>query len=211
LDLDGTLADSIGPLFQVYEQFLARVGREGAGSRAEFNELNGPRIDEVVARLRLTHHLGDSSADVLSSLYRKLLAKGMLAVRPAPGAAELLLAARRSGWATCVVTSGRSDEARRWLAGAGLDSLLDHVVGGEMVRKGKPDPESYRTALTLCDAEPAASIAVEDSVAGAEAAIAAGVRTFFMVAESDAGQRLAPPGTAGTVSHLQDVECELEP
>jgi HAD superfamily hydrolase (TIGR01509 family) len=201
----------LSALFRVYEQFLVRVGREGAGNRDEFNELNGPRLDEVVARLRQTHHLDDWPSHDLSSLYRELLAKGMRTVRPAPGAAELLLAARLNGWTTCVVTSGGSHEARRWLADVGLAPLVDHVVGGEMVKNGKPDPESYCTALWLCDAEPRASIAVEDSLPGAEAAITAGVRTFFMVGESHGGRHSAPPGTAGIVARLKDVERELEP
>lgn len=209
MDLDGTLADSLGALSQVYERFLSSVGREGEGSNAEFNTLNGLRLDDIVAHLQQAHHIEGSSADDLLSLYRDLLARGMLTVQPAPGAAQLLHAARLNGWATCVVTSARSDEARRWLGKTGLNSLVLHVVGGEMVANGKPDPECYRTGLTLCDAVPGASIAVEDSALGAESAIAAGVRTFFIVPDGGACGPAAPLGTAGVVSHLRDVEREL--
>lgn len=210
LDLDGTLADSLGVMYRVYEQFLERVGRAGAATTDEFNELNGPRLEEVVARLRTTHRLGDLPTDELLSVYREVLDAAMLAVRPSAGAEALLLKAHRGGWSTCVVTSGRSDVTRRWIGVSGLEALVDHVVGGEMVRRGKPDPECYLTGLALCDANPGVSLAVEDSVPGARAAIAAGIRTLFIVPIGDGEPPLAPPGGAFVIRGLADVAEELD-
>lgn len=208
LDLDGTLADSLGVMYDVYETFLARVGRPGVATATEFAELNGPRLEEVVARLRQTHGLEDLSVEDLLTVYREVLDAAMLAVRPAMGAEALLITARQGGWSTCVVTSGGSRPTRQWLSVSGLESLVDHVVGGDMVQKGKPDPEFYLAGLALCNADPGASVAVEDSVPGAQAAIAAGIRTF-LIAHSGDGQTVAPPGTAGVVRRLADVEAEL--
>jgi HAD superfamily hydrolase (TIGR01509 family) len=143
-------------------------------------------------------------------LYRALLDEAMLAARPAPGAKELLTRALQSGWTTCVVTSSSSELTRRWLAESGLDGLVEHVVGGEMVRNGKPNPESYQTGLAFCDAEPGASIAVEDSMPGAQSAIAAGIRTFVIVPSNRTGEYLAPPGAVGVVRHLSELAGELD-
>lgn len=210
LDLDGTLADSLGVMYSVYEQFLERVGRAGAATTNEFNELNGPRLEEVVERLRTTHGLDELRTDELLSMYREVLDGAMLAVRPSAGAEALLTKAHRGGWSTCVVTSGRSDLTRRWLVVSGLEALVDHVVGGEMVGRGKPDPECYLTGLALCDADPGVSLAVEDSVPGAQAAIAAGIRTLFIVPIGDGEPSSAPPGAAGVVRRLADVAEELD-
>jgi HAD superfamily hydrolase (TIGR01509 family) len=209
LDLDGTLADSLGVMYSVYAQFLARVGRAGDATAKEFAALNGPRLEEVVIRLREAHRLDDSSVEELLLLYREVLEEAMLAVRPSLGAEALLTKARRDGWSTCVVTSSRSDLTRRWLGVSGLERLVDHVVGGEMVRKGKPDPESYLAGLALCDADPQASVAVEDTVLGAQAAIAAGIRTLFLDPSGD-GEPPPPPGVAGVVQGLADVAAELD-
>jgi HAD superfamily hydrolase (TIGR01509 family) len=209
LDLDGTLADSIDVMYGVYEQFLTRVGRHGTASATEFDELNGPRLEVVVARLQRNHHLDHAPMEDLLLLYRQLLAEAMLTARPAPGAQDLLARARLKGWATCVVTSSSSDLTSRWLVESGLAGLVDHVVGGEMVRSGKPNPESYRTGLTLCGAQPGASIAVEDSIPGAQSAIAAGIRTFFIVA-NERGDHSAPPGAMGVVRHLSELAKELD-
>ena len=209
LDLDGTLADSLGVMYSVYEQFLVRVGRAGAATTKEFNELNGPRLEEVVEHLRTTHGL-DVPVDELLSMYREVLDGVMLAVRPSVGAEALLTKAHRGGWSTCVVTSGRSDLTRRWLVVWGLEALVDHVVGGEMVERGKPDPECYLTGLALCDADPGVSLAVEDSIPGAQAAIAAGIRTLFIVPIGHREPSSAPPGAAGVVRRLADVAEELD-
>jgi beta-phosphoglucomutase-like phosphatase (HAD superfamily) len=61
--------------------------------------------------------------------------------------------------------------------------LLDHVqvlVTRDLVRQGKPHPESYLLAATRLAAEPADCLALEDSHHGARAAIAAGMATILV-------------------------------
>src|SRR5688572_8005467 len=55
LDFDGTLADSLGVMRSVYDQFLLSHDKEP--SDAEFESLNGPPLFEVVRRLKCTHGL----------------------------------------------------------------------------------------------------------------------------------------------------------
>ena len=48
------------------------------------------------------------------------------------------------------------------------------------VRIGKPDPEGYLRAAWLLNAAPAECLVVEDSLSGAAAGLAAGMRTAFV-------------------------------
>jgi beta-phosphoglucomutase-like phosphatase (HAD superfamily) len=52
------------------------------------------------------------------------------------------------------------------------------VVTGDRVAQGKPDPEAYLTAMAELGAEPGECVAIEDSVPGVRAAVAAGVPTI---------------------------------
>lgn len=177
IDLDGTLADSLPVMRTVYGRFLASQGK--SGSDAEFARLNGPPLSEIVADLARTHAI-DRPVAALLDVYWTLIDAVYREVRPRPGAAELLRTARAHGIPVAVVTSSASRLTRAWLQAVDLNDLVDTVVGGDEVDRGKPDPEPYRIALqrTGCDAQ--ASLAVEDSVAGARSAIAAGIPTLLL-------------------------------
>ncbi|MFC7227263.1 HAD-IA family hydrolase [Salinirubellus salinus] len=58
-----------------------------------------------------------------------------------------------------------------------LRGAFDAVVSAEHVERGKPDPDVYARAASVLDADPAASLAVEDSANGLRAAAAAGYET----------------------------------
>ena len=60
LDLDGTLADSLTALKNVYHSFLASYG--ASGDEVEFQRLNGPPLGEIIERLRMAHKLPGTPA-----------------------------------------------------------------------------------------------------------------------------------------------------
>jgi len=187
LDLDGTLADSLPAMEAAYRALLRRFGREG--SAAEFKSLNGPPATVIVERIAKAHALPTPTEELLA-IYRDLVAEAHAAAPPAAGAREVLERARKQDWTVALVTSAAYADARQWLARVGLAAYVQVVVGGDEVRHGKPDPEPYRVALqrTGCNAQE--SLAVEDSVQGAKAAMAAGLPTWLIGAER--GRESAP-------------------
>lgn len=197
IDLDGTLADSLPVMRIVYARFLAPF--EKPDSDAEFNALNGPPLSEVVATLAATHAL-PGSHEALMTLFQETIAAAYLEVSPNEGAEALLAVARDQGRKIGVVTSNSSALTWSWLLHVGLAELIDTVVAGEDVSRGKPDPEPYLTAMaqTACAAE--GSVAVEDTVTGARAALAAGLSTFLL-ADSNASADLGATNIA-TLSEL---------
>jgi beta-phosphoglucomutase-like phosphatase (HAD superfamily) len=90
--------------------------------------------------------------------------------------------------------------ARAWLARVGFGLLVDAIVGGEDVTRGKPDPAPYIEAMGRLDVEPRDCIAVEDSKTGAAAALAAGARTYMI----EPSRFFAPRGMH-RVRNLQDL------
>jgi HAD superfamily hydrolase (TIGR01509 family) len=76
-----------------------------------------------------------------------------------------------------------TDTPRHWLikklAWAGLPGeWANRAVTGDQVASRKPDPQVYLTALTIVGASAREVVAIEDSVAGVEAARAAGLKVF---------------------------------
>jgi len=97
-----------------------------------------------------------------------------------PGVLELLGLLRERRIPIGVATSEVGEVATRNLSQTGL---LDHVqvlVTRDLVRQGKPHPESYLTAAAGLGTDPADCLALEDSHHGARAAIAAGMATILV-------------------------------
>jgi len=88
-----------------------------------------------------------------------------------PGALDLLTSLPHGSWA--VVTSGVTGLARARLAAAGLP-LPPVLITADDVSYGKPAPDGYRAAAMRLGVDPALSVVLEDSAAGATAGEAAG-------------------------------------
>lgn len=205
LDLDGVLCDSLPALRAAYHGFLADLGR--AGSDEEFESLNGPPLEEVARRLALAHGLTDAPEALLAALKARA-AEAHAAAAPAAGAREVLREAQAFGWRIAVVTSAPGQSARAWIDRAGLDPYVDILVHGEAVSRGKPDPEPYRLATARLGCAPGACVAVEDSVQGASAALAAGAPTYVLGPEVPAALA-GHPLLIGTLARFADLGAIL--
>jgi HAD superfamily hydrolase (TIGR01509 family) len=108
---------------------------------------------------------------------QRRLFREMLAREPMRGIRELLEALR----AASVPTAIASTAPARWVASAvaelGLADYFRTVVTAEDVVRRKPEPDVYLEAARRLNAEPAQSVAIEDSGPGIAAASAAGMKT----------------------------------
>ncbi len=108
-------------------------------------------------------------------------------VEPMPGAVELVQACAARVPVAVASNSPRSllDLA---LERSGLAELFPHSVAGDEVARPKPDPELYVAACRQLNADPARSVAFEDSGTGAASARAAGL--YVIVVPSLPGKQL---------------------
>ena len=93
-----------------------------------------------------------------------------------PGVRELLDHAHTRDLRTAVATGNSRDVLQQRLGRLGIHERFDAIVTRADVERGKPHPDIYLEAASRLDVEPAECVALEDSVPGCEAAIAAGMR-----------------------------------
>ena len=169
-DMDGTLIDSSLAIARLWRQWASR---HSADADLVIRESAGRRAVEVI---RLFGPPGLDAGTEASMLTDKALeeTEGLVAL---PGAASLLRALPSSAWA--IVTSARSDLARKWLAHTGLPTP-DLVIGSESVSTGKPHPEGYLQAIRRLGVEPAETIVFEDAPAGIAAGRATGAKVIAL-------------------------------
>ncbi|MBZ9678194.1 HAD family hydrolase [Mesorhizobium sp. ES1-1] len=100
-------------------------------------------------------------------------------VEEIPFVRDFVEAVRVAGIAYCVATSARISKMHITLGQTGLLPLFEHAMfSSTMVARGKPFPDLFLHAATTMGFAPADCIVIEDSVAGTQAGVAAGMRVF---------------------------------
>lgn len=178
-DMDGVLFDSEALVLRSWEQTaeihgipdvrevcLRCLGTNAAESRRLFLEKYGADFPY------------DTYKAEMSARYWENVGEGKLELKP--GVREILDALRQNGWKTAIASSTRTAVVREEMQHFGLEQMFDEIIGGDMVRRSKPDPEIYLTACRVLGADPAETYAVEDSYNGIRSAAAAGMRPVMI-------------------------------
>lgn len=96
------------------------------------------------------------------------------------GARELLSYLKVNGWRVGLASSTRRAVVREELEQAGLLGFFEVIVGGDMVKRGKPAPDIYLKACGEMKIRPDTAYAVEDSRNGLFSADDAGLRVLLV-------------------------------
>jgi HAD superfamily hydrolase (TIGR01509 family) len=196
-DIDGTLIDS-EPLH--HRSLVAASAALGADlSDLEPDAFRGVHAIDIWKALKPRFPAG-SLFDTWIAGIEGYYVEHASELEPVPGALEAMreLAARGVAQA-CVSNSGRTivDANIRAL---GIGKIIAFSLSLDDVSAGKPDPEPFREAARRLGAEPHATVAVEDSGAGARSARAAGL---FVVGYSPSGEAFV--GADRSIMHLAEV------
>lgn len=97
-----------------------------------------------------------------------------------PGVRDLLEYLAGRHFRIGLASSTRRERVLEEIARAGIAEYFEVVVGGDMVPRGKPQPDIYLAACRELGAEPRETYAVEDSANGIRAAHAAGMRPILV-------------------------------
>ncbi|MBQ7336985.1 MAG: HAD family phosphatase [Clostridia bacterium] len=178
-DMDGTLFDTeqvyqrawieAGARLQfahVKDALAACTGCNNADTRKYFMKTYADIVDY------------DEFAAVRDGLYDEIIEREGLQLKP--GARETLQWLKGRGIPMALGTSTYPPRVPRNLEKAGLTQYFDAVVMGNMVKKGKPDPETFLTAAQMLGVKPEHCIGVEDSFNGVRALHAAGMYTIMV-------------------------------
>ena len=129
-----------------------------------------------------------------------------------PGAAELVRRRAERG-PVGIVSGALRDEIALGLKQLGVDMLVHHVISAEDTRACKPDPEGYAIGIARLTAEIGAesarkALVIEDSIAGVEAAKAAGL-VCAAVTHSYGQAELERAGADLVVQSLDELADDL--
>lgn len=181
-DLDGTLIDSEKRNYDLYREVINKMygveitynewkigftGRKPQDSVPNFLKQNG--ITAKVFNFNEFVTLAKPIKD--DYIFNKLLSNSNLIF----GAKDYLFKLKTSGCKLLLTTSTVRIYTESILKQYNVIDLFEHIITGDDVSKGKPNPQIYFLALKKSNASPGETIVFEDSKFGIESALAAGL------------------------------------
>ena len=102
-------------------------------------------------------------------------------IKPIAGANELLEALRSRKCKIAIATTDISDRARLAMKYLGFLSKIDFIIGADMVKKTKPDPEMIYKTLEMLSVDASSSVMVGDATTDIEIGLNAGLKASVAV------------------------------
>lgn len=198
-DMDGVLVDSARPHLTSWQQLAEEIG--GRVTEAQFAATFGRQNQDIIPQLfgKVTPARLKSLSDRKEEIYRDLVRADPPIVA---GAVGLVRSLYDAGAALAVGSSGPLANIELVLNAMAVRGLVDVIVSGDDVTRGKPDPQVFALACERLGLPPDRCVVVEDAPVGVEAARAAGTRSVAVLMHHPAR---AFDGANLIVSRLADL------
>jgi HAD superfamily hydrolase (TIGR01509 family) len=204
-DCDGVLVDSEPIASRVLAEMVSELGYPLTAAEA-IERFTGLSLGTVLGRVE-----ADLGAALPADFRDRLRARDYAAFRaelkPIAGVAEVL---DHLPCPVCVASSGAPAKMQLTLGITGLLARFEpHIYSAEMVERGKPAPDLFLFAATCMGVAAPRCVVVEDSIAGIQAARAAGMRAFGFAGGGHAGpgyrERLLEAGARRVFERMSEL------
>lgn len=208
-DCDGVLVDSEPLANEVLAETLSALGRPMTRAQSMRTQIGKSLADilretaEIIGR--------PVPEQVGLAMNERLIQRFTSELRAIDGVAAALDAL---GQPRCLASSSRPERIEAALAATGLGGYFAHRFSATQVARGKPAPDLFLFAARQMGARPSETLVIEDSVAGVQAARAAGMPAIGFIggghADGRLGERLAAAGAACVIAHMRDLPGAVE-
>ncbi len=187
-DCDGVLVDSERLAAPIFAEVLTELGLPTTAADVD-RDFKGRSWESGLDVIRARRGGAEPWPELRERYRAQLFATFDAQLEPISGVVAALDALEAAGVPFCVASSGDHERIRRGLRAGGL---LDRFPGKaifsfEDVEQGKPAPDLFLHAAEAMSFDPASTVVVEDSPAGVQAGVAAGMRVLgYAPTETDA-------------------------
>lgn len=178
-DVDGTLLDTERIYMQAWKEAAAEQGYVMPDELLRKTRA----VDAKVAAQIFEEEIGNGFSYQKTRPIRVRIAEEIIELESPilkPGVLELLSFLREKGIRLSVASSTKTKTTKEHLQINGIADWFEVIVGGDMITKGKPNPDIFLKAAELLGEAPENCIVVEDSPAGIRAGSAAGMKTVLV-------------------------------
>ncbi len=175
-DMDGLLVDS-EPIWAIAE--TAMLEARGLQRDHEIQQrLIGMRSSDFIAGMRDGYGLTEPIEAIQAEIMEHMVSLISIEVLARPGAPELLAYLEQQHVPCAIASSSPKRVINAVVDGQNWGHYFQARVSGDEVPEGKPAPDVYLEAARRLGVDPSDCLALEDSVNGARAAVAANMLTY---------------------------------
>lgn len=175
-DMDGVIVDGMPYHIKSWKEALSTIDMSVSDLEIYLMEgMTGRETMEIFVK-KSNISISDETADKVIKLKRKIF-NDIFNVTLIKGIKDFLLELKDRQYNLALVTGTRLEVVKKVLL-AGLENIFEVIVTGEMVNKGKPDPEPYLKAVDELKATKEDCIVIENAPAGITSAKDAGLKCF---------------------------------
>jgi len=199
-DLDGTLVDSAPDIAAAVNALFAELGLP-AMELALIRRMIGDGAPVLLERALLHVGATQTAAELMPrySVHYSEHAVGLTKLYPNVG--ETLTALHAAGCRLGICTNKPIGPTRAVLAAFGLDTMIEHVIGGDSLPQRKPQPEPLWNVIRALGGTPESAVMIGDSAVDIACAEAAGVPAVII----PSGYGMVPPQAKYTVATFADL------
>lgn len=208
-DCDGVLVDSEMLSCRIDAEFLTEIGVPYTAEDIATQFL-GVSLKTMISRIEAERDckLPD---DFSEQLNRILFQRFETDLKPIEGVRDAILSLP---YPRCVASSSIPERIALSLRVTGLSDLFDDIFSSTQVPRGKPAPDLFFHAAAQMNVSPAECVVIEDSTAGVQAAIAAGMRVIGFVGGSHCGpghaEKLRQAGAHTIIGRMADLPHAIQ-
>ena len=208
-DCDGVLVDSEPLACQVDAEVLTALGLPYTADDI-VRQFVGKSMKDMIARIEADHGR-TLPTDFAERINRALFARFETELRPIAGVREAILSLPHP---RCVASSSVPERIALSLRVTGLADLFDAVFSATQVDRGKPAPDLFLFAAQQMGIRPEDCLVIEDSPAGVQAAIAAGMRVIGFIGGGHCGpehaERLRQAGAPIVIERMAGLPAIVQ-
>jgi beta-phosphoglucomutase family hydrolase len=176
-DMDGVIVDS-NPFHKIaFEQFLARyqISLTDEELKAHVYGKTNKEGMPYIFKKELSSAELEERAEEKEALFREIYRKD---IQPVKGLVPFLQMLKAQGIPTAVGTSAPTANLHFILDSLQLKPYFNALLDSTYVTHGKPDPEIYLKSARELGVEPKHCLVIEDSLAGVQAGLNAGMKVM---------------------------------
>lgn len=208
-DCDGVLVDSEPLACQVDADVLHTLGLPYTAEDIA-RQFVGKSMRDMIARIEADHGR-PLPQDFADQVNRALFARFETDLKPITGVRDAILSLP---YPRCVASSSVPERIALSLRVTGLADLFENVFSATQVARGKPAPDLFLLAAERMGAKPEECVVIEDSPAGIQGAIAAGMRVIGFTGGGHCGpdhaEMLRQGGAPAVIDDMADLPATVQ-
>ncbi|MEM3555993.1 MAG: HAD-IA family hydrolase [Candidatus Micrarchaeia archaeon] len=186
-DWDGTLYDSIGASFKIYQELFKKYANLNLSSDYFKNTFI---VD--YHKYYAMHGIPESKWEEVDNLWLKRFHEMEEKLHLFPGVMEMLKKLKKMKLKLAVVSNGTGGRIKKEMRKNGIYEYFDAVITDDEVKEFKPNPKGVLEALKIMGVTNSVALYVGDMIEDVEAGRNAGVKTAAVTWGAHSLERLKP-------------------